>query len=145
MAAASLMYGINLRDALDATNLALNYEGDAFKMALETNSFTPTQSMSVYADITNELAASGGYSSGGAAVGSQTFTLSSDILMFDAADTAWTSATFSAVRQRTVYDNTLGSKNMGVQTDFGADFGVTSGTFTVVESANGIWRIDVTP
>ena len=48
---------------LDATNL-LN-TANTFKLTLHTSSFTPSASMEVYADLTNELSTANGYTSGG--------------------------------------------------------------------------------
>lgn len=129
---------------------------DTFKAALYNNSITPdkdaTAANSAYNAgawaNTNELTSSGQWAAGGVALTSPAIDVSSSgVIMFDASDTAsGSTATLSGVYGALVYDDTLASPvaDQGVSFNyFGGTNSVTSGTFTVVWHANGIWRITV--
>ncbi len=54
----------------------INYASDTINMALLTSSYTPNLAThAVYTDLTNEVAAGGGYSTGGQAIGTKTHTV----------------------------------------------------------------------
>ena len=72
---------------------------NVFKAQLHTSTFTPNAgTMSVLADVTNEVANGNGYTTGGVTLGSVAWTRSGATVTFDAADVSWTgaSAGFSA-------------------------------------------------
>lgn len=148
MAMATVLFGITFRDALDTSGLAVNLQADAFKNVLVTDTYTPdANTHDFYADITNEIAAGGGYTSGGEAIDTPapTLTVSGGYLVHDNGDTSWTAATFSAVRGRVYIDDTLASDPLVMAKTFGADYSVTAGTFTIQEAATeGIFRISLT-
>lgn len=145
MAAASGLYGITLRDVLDATALAVNIDSDSFKLALVTDTHTPDfNAHDFYADLTNEVSGTG-YTAGGAVTASETIAVSGGFVTIDFADVAWTTATFSSVRAGIWYDDTLASDPLICSNTFGADFSVTAGTLTVVVHANGYLRFDIIP
>jgi len=77
------------KDDLLEGNIAL--DSDTIKVALVTSSYTFSAAHDFFDDITNELSTAGGYTAGGATIGSPTISAG----VFDAADTAWTSATFT--------------------------------------------------
>jgi hypothetical protein len=113
-------------------------------LTTSTNSISQTAD-ALYADVTNELATAGGYTSGGAALGSPQYTTSSLTTTFDAADTSWTTATFTAA-QAHIYAAGLAAnpvKPLISYVDFGADQSVSSGTFTLQWNASGIFTIVV--
>jgi len=115
--------------------------GDTIKVALYDNSYDLTAT-SVDYSTTNELATAGGYTQGGATLGSQTLTPvdgSSATIKFDAADTAWTSATFTAY-YALLYDTTVHATddNLICSIDFGGAKTVSAGTFTIIWDADGI-------
>ncbi len=108
--------------------------GNAFKIALYTNSTTIDTTTTAYGGPSNELPASGGYSSGGNAltntgVGTTTVTSFTDF-----SDTSWTSASFTA-RGCLIYNSSsvtgLTSNAAVCGIDFGGDKTVSSGTFTI--------------
>lgn len=145
MAAASGLFGITWRDMADATALDVDIENDSFKMELVQNAYTPNfDTHDQEADITDECTGTN-YTAGGNTMSGETFTISSGTLVLDATDTAWTSATISNIRQRTVYDDTLAGDPLILNTDFGSDHAVTAGTLTVQESASGLATLDFTP
>jgi hypothetical protein len=137
------------------TNVAaLDYDSDAIKCALYGNTGTPnkddTSANNAYNAgqwvTANELTSSGQWAAGGVALASKTATNpASGVFMADAADTAsGSTATLSAVYGCLVYDSTVTTPvaNQGFCFNyFGGSNSVTSGTFTVVWNANGIFRV----
>ncbi len=125
-------------------NAVVDHSSDTIKVALVTSSYTPDRdNHDFFDDVTNEIAGTG-YTAGGAALASKAVTQddTNDEGKFDAADTAWTTATFTA-RGAVIY------KDTGVSTtspliayiDFGSDKTVTAGTFTIQWHADGILTI----
>ena len=108
--------------------------GDAFKVALYTNSTTIDTTTTAYGGPTNEVSSGGGYTTGGEAmtntgVGTTTVTSFTDF-----SDVSWTSASFTA-RGCLIYNTDVVS---GFTNDravcgitFGGDKVVSSGTFTI--------------
>lgn len=89
----------------------IDLDTDSFKVTLHTSSYTPNASThSIYSDLTNELATAVGYTNGGAALGSVTWTRSGATVTFDAADTTWTASGGSIVARYAVIrkDGTTG-------------------------------------
>jgi hypothetical protein len=145
MTAASGMFGVNLVDVYDATQLAMNLVGDACKLSLHTNTMTPDfNAWDFYADLTNEVTGTG-YTATGVTLASKTVAVSAGFVVFDFTDPAWTTATISSVRQGVYYDDTLASDPLVCCNNFGSDFSVTAGTLTVVVHANGYLRVDIIP
>ena len=127
---------------------AINLATDTIKiMLVAASTWTPNIDTDVFIDDgtandakSNEVAASGTYSAGGATL---TMTGSTDDTddegVFDATDVSWTSATITA-RYAVVY------KSTGVDTtspiiaiiDFGSDQTSTVGTFLITFAAEGI-------
>jgi hypothetical protein len=149
---ASGLFVATFLDVFDASQEPVNLVGDTIKCALFTNSITPNfSSDTAYAASpynANEVSGTG-YSAGGATLGSKTFTESpTGSLMFDAADVSWTGATFSSARCALIWDDTPTTPVADPAlclVNFGADYGVTSGTLTVTWNALGIAAIDITP
>lgn len=132
----------------------LNTGGDSFKVALYDNDITPDNDVSAansaynagqWTSTGNEVSESGQWATGGVALTSQDINVATaDVVFFDAADTASGSAADLAnVYGCLVYDDTLASPvaDQGVCYNyFGGANSVVNGTFTVVWSANGIFR-----
>lgn len=118
---------------------------DTLKVLLTTATYTPNQTgHSLKSSVTNELSAGSGYTTGGEALASKTYATSSLTTTFDAADTSWTSATFTA-RNAVIYDDTPTSPADPLMSyiDFGADQTVSAGTFTLQYNASGIIAVTV--
>lgn len=124
--------------------------GDTFKLALikaqASQVGTYGASTTNYSDVTgnsDELASGSGYTTGGNTLTSVTPTLSGSTAVCDFADTSWTSATFTT-RGCIIY-NTSDSNKAVCVIDFGADYSVSGGTFTVsfptADASNAIIRI----
>lgn len=99
----------------------------------------------------NEITDATNWVAGGRALASKTITNpSTGVMMFDAADLAGGgNVTLSAVFGCLVYDNTITAGTGGVAKEgvcfnyFGGSQSVTAGTFTILWSANGIFRFTV--
>lgn len=121
--------------------------GDAFKLALYTESATLGATTTAY--ITgNEVSASGSYAAGGGALTNSGAAASGATAFIDFADLSFTSATISA--QAAVIYNSTGASTTNTNAavmvlDFGAVKTSTSGTFTIqfptADASNAILRI----
>lgn len=145
MAVSAKLYGLPLLAQWGTT--PINWTADTIKVALCTNAYTPNQDThAFFSDITNELTTAGGYTAGGATLGSaaKTYTAGTNVLMFDGADTSWASSTITA-RYAIVYKSTgTGSTSpLVLYVDFGADVSTTNGTFQITWDAAGLWTITV--
>jgi hypothetical protein len=134
---------------------AFNLESDTFKVALYDNDITPDADASAanfaynagqWVSSGNEVSESGQWATGGVALTTPDINIAtSSVVYWDAADTASGSAADLAnVYGCFVYDDTLTTPvaDQGVCFNyFGGANSVVNGTFTVVWSANGIWRI----
>ena len=113
---------------------------DTIKVALLHDTYTFDATNHDYASpiTTNELTTTGGYTAGGAALGTPTVT-EGTTTKFDGVDSSWGSATFTA-RYAVLYDTTVHAtvNNLICCVDFGSNQTVSSGTFTIVWDTNGI-------
>lgn len=128
---------------------------DTFKAALFDNDITPDNDVSAansafgagqWVSAGNEVFEAGQWATGGVALTTPDISQpAGDITMFDAADTASGSAAdLAAVFGCLIYDDTLVTPvaDQGVAfLYFGGSNSVVNGTFTIVYSASGIWRI----
>lgn len=131
---------------LSILNKEVDWASDTIKVALCTSSYTPDQDAHDYFDdITNEVAAGSGYTSGGATLGTPTigYTGATNVVKLDGDDVSWTTSTITA-RYAIIYDSTPGSAATNPllgYVDFGADVSSSSGTFTITWDAAGIFTI----
>jgi hypothetical protein len=151
--------------ASGSTTASRTFTGDALKLLLiavgpartfnhtQTNVGTPGTSASSATNVgTDEVAATGGYSSGGLALVNTTPVLSSTTAVGTFSNVSWTSATISTTAA-IIYNN---EKRQGAATtpingrtisvhDFGGTQTVTAGTLTLVmptaDSVTGLLRI----
>lgn len=132
---------------------AMDFDADSFKAAWYGNTGTPDQNATSANSAynagawtnTNEVSQSVQSPAGGIALTSQSLNSStSAVVFFDAADTATGSAaTLSGIFGALVYDDTLTTPvaDQGASFNyFGGTQSVTSGQFTAVWHANGIFR-----
>lgn len=143
------LFVVTHTDILDTTQLAVDYDLETHKLALFTNSITPNFSTdSAYAVApynANEVSGTG-YTSGGTVLTSTAFTESpTGTLMYDAADTSWTTSTITNARCGLGYADALAGNNALFLVNFGADFSTVAGTFLVQWAAGGVWTWDLTP
>lgn len=124
---------------------ALNLEAEDTKIAMITNSATPNfDTHDFWNDLSGNEVSGSGYSAGGVALTSTEITVSSGTLVYDAADSSWTSSTISSARAAVQQCAAVGNE-LVVLVNFGADYATTNGTFTIQWNASGIFTIDLTP
>lgn len=114
----------------------MNLETDTIKVALYGASRTFTATDTVYT-TTNEIGGTG-YSAGGATLTTPTVTEGASAV-FDADDSAWAGASFSAFHA--VLYNQTPCNTLLCMIDFGGVQTVTSGTFTIQYASSGIIRL----
>jgi hypothetical protein len=119
---------------------------DVFKVMLVKSTYTPDlDNHSVLADITGEIAATGGYSR--KSLTGVTWTRSGAVLTWNANDTIWaaTGADFEAARYWVLYDDTTATKvliSYGLINNAPADVIVSDGTdFTLRWDALGLFTL----
>jgi hypothetical protein len=107
--------------------------GDAFKIALYTNSASFTAATTAYT-ATNEVPNSGTYAAGGATLTNVSPVTSGTTAFTDFGDFTWTTATITA-RGALIYNSTPAHTYTNptcVVLDFGSDRSSTAGDFTIV-------------
>lgn len=145
MAMASGIYGPFLRDAIDDVKEFNLNASDTVKYEFVSDSYTPDfNTHDEEADITNEVTGTG-YTTGGEALVSPTWTIGSGFATFDANDVSLPTTTLSGVRGVVLFDDTLTGDPLLAAVTFGADYNTTAGTFAITWSGSGIWRIDYIP
>jgi hypothetical protein len=147
----SKIFSAFVTDVMNNTT-AMDLNADTLLAALFDNDITPSQTVTSANsafdvdqwDNVNELS-NGGWSAGGIALASVTSGFASNVYTFDAADTAnVTDATLSGAFGCLVYDDTIAAPvaNQGVSFHyFGGSQSVTSGVFTIVWNASGIFAL----
>lgn len=134
-----------LADIVDATQLAFAPLADTVKAAFFDDSpAVDAETFSAYAVApfnAGEIAG-GGYSAGGATLGSKQWAVQSGTGRI-----RWTTAAISiatvtgAIRWMLHYDNTLAGKNAWYAGDFGSEYSLVAETLNVTPDTNGWFRI----
>lgn len=131
--------------------------GDTINVALFNNTTTPDKTVAVGSTgyntgqwVTGNEVTSTNWAAGGVALGSKTLTAatSSNVFTFDAADTSGGgTVTLTNAFGCLVYDNAITAGTVAKQGitfhDFGGGQSVTSGTFTIVWNASGLFTVTV--
>lgn len=120
----------------------IDFEADTIKLALFTSTHTPSAANTYISDLTNEVAAGGGYSTGGATVTGITVTYSGATATITSSAVTWSTSTITA-RYAVLY------KDSGTPTtsplialyDFTTDKSSSSGDFTVTPNASGLLTV----
>lgn len=128
--------GIYERFLANILNKEIDMEADTINVALFDNSHTFTSTHNQWSDISANEITGTGYTTKGAALASKAVTQGATT-KFDAADTSWTSASFTAYHA-VIYDDTLAADDLIASIDFGGAKTVTSGTFQITYHADGI-------
>lgn len=146
------LYVSNIIDALDATGTAINLESDTdIKLALYPATITPdydaSAANSAYsAGVFSGTEISGtGYTAGGVVLTSTTWTGSSGVATWDAADPSWSSSTLTGVRGALAYMNTLTPKAAIILIDLGNSYATSAGTLAIQFSGSGVFTVDLVP
>ena len=131
----------------------LDLDNDAFGLALFTSaSNAATATLSLRSQVTNEIAAQGGYAAGGRTLSAVTWATgaSAGEMRFDCTAKIFTAsgANLSIIRYAVIYDITSGAsagaqKLVCYSALSTAQFSVTDGnTLTITPSANGIFELN---
>lgn len=124
----------------------IDVDTDTLKVALLGAGYAPNlDTHDYFNDVTNEVSGEG-YTAGGAALASPTWTYNSVTKRWtlDAADTAWEDATIAGARYAVIYDDTpatAATKPLIALIDFGELISSTAAPFTITWSASGIVSI----
>ena len=127
--------GIYNRFKANLMNKIVDLEDDTIKVSLYNSSHSFVATHTVYT-LSYELATTGGYTRGGATLGTKTVTEAATT-KWDAANTQWTSATFTAA-YAVIWDDTPAGNDLICCIDFGGNQSVSSGTFTLQWDDAGI-------
>jgi hypothetical protein len=128
---------------------SLSVASQPFTVALLTSTYTFSASHNVYGDLTNELTTSGGYTAGGAAIGSETYAQSTTVSNFGGATVTWTASGsgIPAFRYAAIYVNatvaSIVKPLLAVIDNNGSDVPATTApnTLSVVWNGTGIWQM----
>jgi hypothetical protein len=126
-----------------AFNKEVDFDSDTIKVALLSSSYTPNQDTDDYWNDVSSYEVSGtGYTAGGATLANKsvTYTSGTNVTKFDADDVSWTSSTITA-RYAVIYDSTGTASTSALigYVDFGSNQSSSSGTFSIVWDAAGIF------
>lgn len=117
-------------------------DSDTFKIALYTSSATLDATTTAYS-ATNETSGTG-YVAAGETLTGGTIAVSGTTAFVDFDDPSWTTASFTAAGAL-IYNDTHAGKAAVLVLDFGGDFTVTSGTFTITfptaDASNALIRL----
>lgn len=132
---ASLIYTSFFRDAVKGD---IDLDTDTYRMMLVTSAYTENKDHAKRSDITNEVAAGGGYTAGGSVVTlTPTLDTANDRLDIAIGSVNWPTATITAAGA-VVYKARGGAASADELVcflDFGGDVTSTNGTFTVTPSS----------
>jgi hypothetical protein len=138
------VFGLTLRDAGNGT-IVLNYDLETHKVAMFTNSVTPNFDTNTAYGVSpfnaNEVSGTG-YTAGGKLLITTTFAIASSLLVFDAANLAWTVSTITNARCALIYADALAGNNAICLINFTADFSTVVDTFNLNFNASGIVVFD---
>lgn len=147
--AASGMYTTNFMKVFDATQLAMALLADTVKIAMYTNAIA---TMSYYTDVAqtaapynaNEVTGTG-YTAAGYTLANKTISQSPNgtVMIDNTVDPNWsiTGSFATAARGAVVHDTTIAANGLICAINFGGDFNVTNGTFTIQFNSLGIATI----
>ena len=123
---------------------SFNLPADTLKCALLTSAYVPSADHAVLADVVAAEAAGTGYTAGGQALTSVTWSVAAGKAALHADDPAWTTVTVTA-RYALIYavKTVAGLTNpLLCLLDFGTVRGVIGGTFTVRFDALGVLTLE---
>jgi len=124
----------------------MDLDSDTFKIALFQNSGNAADAaQTIYGDLTDEVANGNGYTTGGAALSSVTFTYSGTTATFDCANPVFTASggSISSIRIAVIYDDTAASDDLVCYCVLdSSDITVTSGNaLTININPSGVFTI----
>ena len=117
-------------------NKEIDMEADTLKIALLDSSHSFTATDNTWADVSAKEISGTGYTAGGEALANKAVTQAATT-KFDADDTVWSTATFTA-NHAVIYNDTQTNDDLVISLDFGGAQTVTGADFTIVYNASGI-------
>jgi hypothetical protein len=139
-------FPLNLGGGSSAASSPIDLLSDAINLTLHTATYTPTQTTdALFATATNELTTAGGYTAGGQALASKTYTLASLTSTFAAANVTWTSTSIT-FRHGVLHDDTVANvvKPLIGYIDTGGNQTTSSVDVVMNWNASGVFTIAVT-
>jgi hypothetical protein len=135
-------------DVLDTTQLALDLDLDTHKVALFTDSVSPSFSADTAYGVSpwnaNEVSGTG-YTSGGTVIANTALSDVSGTLKWDGDDVAWTTSTITNAKGALIYADALAGNNAILLVNLGSNYSTSAGTLTISWSSSGIFTLDLTP
>ena len=128
--------GIYNRFKANLLNKEIDLEADTIKVMLLNNSHAFTATHNQKSEIVANEISGTGYTAGGAALANKAVTQAATS-KWDADDTAWTTASFTAYHA-VIFDDTLTNDDLICSIDFGAAKTASAGTFTIQWHTDGI-------
>lgn len=128
--------GLYNRFKANLMNKEIDLEGDTIRVALLNNSHSFTATHNTWSQVSANEITGTGYTANGAALASKSVTQAATT-KFDADDTEWTTATFSAWHA-VIYDDTMTNDDLIASLDFGGEQSITAATFKIAWHADGI-------
>jgi hypothetical protein len=122
-----------------AGDSTMDLDTHSFKVALMNNTHTFKATNSTWSDVSANQISGTGYTSGGVALATVTWAADGTTLKWDAADSSWSTASFTAYHA-VIYNDTHASDALVCSIDFGGAQTVAAGTFTIQWAATGILR-----
>ena len=144
MAMASGLYVPAFRDALDTSNIVVDFLLATNKVDLYLDAKTPDFDEDASYSNVQEVATATGYTRDSKTVGgTPTWASTAGVLKYSwSAAVTWTTATFTA---RGMIIHAAAGNYPLVAVTFGSDFTATAGDFVVTAAAGGIFTIDMVP
>lgn len=134
-----------LWEAMGDNDKAIDLTADTLKWQTTSNTVTPDYTAwDEEADLPNEVIGTG-YTTGGEALSTNTWTTSTGFQVLDCADISLPTTTLTNVRGMFTYDDTIVGDPLIHGVTFGADYSTVAGTFAITVNANGLLRIDFIP
>lgn len=129
--------GIYNRFKANLMNKEVDLEADTIKVALLSADHSFSATHNTWSQVSaNEIAGTGNYTTGGATLGNKTVTQAATT-KWDADNTAWANATFTAAHA-VLYDDTHATDDLIMSLDFGGAQTIAGATFTINWHSDGI-------
>lgn len=119
----------------------IDFASDTIKIALLTNSWTPSRTLDFYSELTNELASGDGYTTGGVTLASKAVNTTGNVIYLDAADPSWAFTAGKSFRYAVIYKDTgtPGTSPLAWYIDLNSTGNLTmSGTYKIQLNTSGL-------
>jgi len=144
-------YGLTLEKMMLKTQTASWESAGAIYCAMVTDSYTPAfDTHDFFSDLTNEVTAGSGYTTGGMAIVTPAVDVGSPAagqIRFDSDNPAWATSTITDAMAAVLFFTTgnTSTAQLIFLSDFVTAATSSNGTFTLTVATNGWYYIDYTP